>query len=120
MILLEKGFKVQIFPNKEQKKLMFKSFGCARFAYNWALNKQIENYKKGGKFISDGDLRKEFTKLKNKEEFFLLKEVNNNVTKKAIKDLCKAYKNFFNKKAKHPKFKSKKKSKKVFIMMWKE
>lgn len=34
---MEKGFKVQIFPNKEQRKLMFKSFGCKRFAYNWAL-----------------------------------------------------------------------------------
>lgn len=37
---VEKSFKVQIFPNKEQQKLMFKSFGCARFAYNWALNIQ--------------------------------------------------------------------------------
>ena len=111
---MEKGFKVQIFPNKEQKELMFKSFGCARFAYNWALNKQNENHENGGKFISDMDLRKEFTKLKKKEEFKWLNEVNNNVTKQAIKDLCKAYKNFFNKKAEHPSFKSKKKSKKSF------
>ena len=111
---MEKGFKVQIFPNEEQKKMMFKSFGCARFAYNWALNRQIENYEKYGKIISDGDLRKEFTQLKKKEEFLWLNEVNNNVTKKSIKDLCKAYKNFFDKKSKHPKFKSKKKSKKSF------
>ena len=55
---MEKSFKVQIFPNKEQQKLMFKSFGCARFAYNWGLNRQEENYKNGGKFISDGELRK--------------------------------------------------------------
>ena len=111
---MEKGFKVQIFPNKEQKELMFKSFGCARFAYNWALAREKENYEKGGKFISDMDLRKEFTQLKKKEEFKWLNEINNNVTKQAIKDLCKAYKNFFNKKAKHPRFKSKKKSKKSF------
>ena len=111
---MEKGFKVQIFPNKEQKELMFKSFGCARFAYNWALAKEKENYEKGGKFISDMDLRKEFTQLKKKEEFKWLNEINNNVTKQAIKDLCKAYKNFFKKKAEHPRFKSKKKSKKSF------
>ena len=111
---MEKGFKIQIFPNEEQKELMFKSFGCARFAYNWALTKQEENYKNGGKFISDNILRKEFTQLKKKEEFKWLNEINNNVTKQAIKDLCKAYRNFFNKKAEYPRFKSKKKSKKSF------
>ena len=111
---MEKGFKIQIFPNKEQKELMFKSFSCARFAYNWALARQEENYKNGGKFISDNVLRKEFTQLKKKEEFKWLNEINNNVTKQAIKDLCKAYRNFFNKKAEYPRFKSKKKSKKSF------
>lgn len=108
---VEKSFKVQIFPNKEQQKLMFKSFGCARFAYNWALNRQKENYENGGKFIQDSELRKAFTKLKKQEEFKWLKEVNNNVCKQAIKDLCKAYKSFFKGISKHPTFKSKKKSK---------
>lgn len=108
---MEKSFKVQIFPNKEQQKLMFKSFGCARFAYNWALNLQQENYKSGGKFIQDGYLRKQFTQLKKQEEFSWLKEINNNVTKQAIKDLCKSYKSFFKGITKYPKFKSKKKSK---------
>ena len=111
---MKKGFKIQIFPNKKQQELMFKSFGCARFAYNWALAKEKENYENGGKFIYDGELRKEFTQLKKKEEFKWINEVNNNVTKQAIKDLCKAYKKFFNKEAKHPRFKSKKKSKKSF------
>ena len=111
---MNKGYKVQIFPNEEQKLLMFKSFGCNRFAYNWALNKQQENYKNGGKFINDGDLRKEFTQLKKQEDFKWLKEVNNNVTKQAIKDLCKAYKSFFKGISKYPNYKSKKKSKQSF------
>lgn len=66
---MEKGFKVEILQNEEQRKLMFKSFGCKRFAYNWALEKQIKNYENSGKFISDGDLRKEFTQFKKQEEF---------------------------------------------------
>ena len=111
---MNKGYKIQIFPNEEQKKLMFKSFGCKRFAYNWALAKQQENYKNGGKFINDGTLRKEFTQLKRQEEFKWLKEVNNNVTKQAIKDLCKTYKSFFEGVSKYPKYKSKKKSKQSF------
>ena len=43
-----KSFKVQIFPNKKQQELMFKSFNCARFAYNWALERQKSNYENGG------------------------------------------------------------------------
>lgn len=108
---MEKSFKIQIFPNKKQKELMFKSFGCSRFAYNWALNIQQENYKNGGKFLSDGDLRKQFTQFKKQDDYKWLKEVNNNVTKQAIKDLCKSYKSFFKGISKYPKFKSKKKSK---------
>ncbi|APR02442.1 transposase, IS605 OrfB family (plasmid) [Clostridium botulinum] len=108
---MEKGFKIQIFPNKEQQILMFKSFGCARFAYNWALAKEKENYKNGGKFIPDKQLRKEFTQLKKQNEYKWLNEISCNVTKQAIKDCCKAYKNFFKGINKYPKFKSKKKSK---------
>ena len=105
------SYKVKLHPNKEQKALMFKSFGTARFAYNWALARQIDNRENGGKFISDGDLRKEFTQFKKLEGNEWIKEVNNNVAKQAIKDLCTAYKNFFKGNAQFPKFKSKRKSK---------
>ncbi|WP_423230919.1 helix-turn-helix domain-containing protein, partial [Clostridium botulinum] len=60
---------------------MFKSFGCARFAYNWALAKEKENYKNGGKFIPDKQLRKEFTQLKKQNEYKWLNEISCNVTK---------------------------------------
>ena len=66
------------------------------------------SYKNGGKFISDGDLRKEFTQLKKTEEYGWLNHVSNNVTKQAIKDACEAYKRFFKGLAKFPKFKSRK------------
>ena len=76
--------------------------------YNWALAKEQENYKNGRKFISDGDLRKEFTQLKKTEEYGWLNNVSNNVTKQAMKDACDAYKRFFKGLAKFPKFKSRK------------
>jgi len=77
------------------------------------FNKQEENYKINNKFISDNDLRKEITILK-KSELTWLNQVSNNVAKQAVKDACNAYKNFFNKLSKKPKFKSKKKSKLSF------
>lgn len=105
-----KTIRVMLLPNNKQKTKLFQYADTARFAYNWALSKERENYKNGGKFISDGDLRKEFTQLKKTDEYAWLNNISNNVTKQAIKDACEAYKNFFKGYAKFPRFKSKKHS----------
>ena len=97
-----------LIPNNKQNTKLFRYANTARFAYNWALGREKENYKNGGKFLSDSDLRKEFTQLKKTEEYSWLKEVSNNVTKQAIKDACHAYKRFFKGCSKFPKFKSRK------------
>ena len=107
---MQKAIKVMLIPNKVQNTKMFRYAGASRFAYNWALAKQKENYEKGEKFISDSELRKEFTRLRNSAEYVWLQNISNNVTKQAIKDACNAYKNFFKGFQKYPRFKSKKKA----------
>lgn len=107
------SMKVRLYPTKEQEEKLWKSVGTARFVYNWTLARQEENYRTGGKFISDGDLRKKLTQLK-KTELTWLNEVSNNVSKQAVKDACNAYKRFFKGLSDKPKFKSKRKSKKSF------
>ena len=92
-----KSMRLKLLPNNKQRTKLFQFAGCSRFAYNWALDKQMENYYAGRKPQSDYDLRKEFTVLRNSGEKPWLLEVSNNVTKQAIKDLCIAYKNFFRK-----------------------
>ena len=47
-----------LLPNNKQRTKLFQYANTARFAYNWALAREHENYKNGGKFISDGELRK--------------------------------------------------------------
>ena len=111
-----KTLKIMLIPNNKQKSKLFKSAGVARFAYNWALGREQENYKNGGNFLSDYDLRKEFTKLKSTEEYKWLNDYSNNITKQAIKDACLAYKRFFKGQSAFPKFKSKRKSKPSFYM----
>ena len=105
--------KVRIYPTKEQEQKLWQSIGTARFIYNYTLAKQEENYRNGGKFISDGVIRKELTQLK-KSELSWLNKVSNNVTKQAVKDACNGYKRFFEGLANKPKFKSRKKSKASF------
>ena len=103
-----KSIKVRLNPNNKQRTKLFQYAGCARFAYNWAIARQQENYKQGSKFLSDSELRKELTQLKKLQEYQWLNRVSNNVTKQAIKDACNAYKRFFKGQCKYPKFKSKK------------
>ena len=105
-----RSIKVRLNPNNKQLTKLFQYAGCARFAYNWAIAREQENYKQGNKFLSDNKLRKEFTQLKKLEEYKWLNEVSNNVTKQAIKDACNAYKRFFKGQCKHPNFKTKKHS----------
>ena len=103
-----KTIKVVLLPNNKQKTKLFEYADASRFAYNWALARVQENYKNGEKFMSDRDLRKEFTQLKKTSEYAWLNNISNNVTKQAIKDACKAYVRFFNKLSKYPRFKTKK------------
>lgn len=101
-------------PNNKQKTKLFQFSDAARFVYNWTLEQEQENYKNENKFLFDNDLRKKFTLLKKKEGYKWLNEVSNEVTKQAIKDACDAYIRFFKGKAKHPKFKSRKRNKPSF------
>ena len=103
-----------LLPNNKQRTKMFQYANAARFAYNWAIAEEQQKYRSDNKFISDYDLRKEFTKFKQQEENKWLYNISNDVTKQAIKDACIAYKNFFNHKQKLPKFKSKRKCKPKF------
>lgn len=105
-----------LIPNNKQKTKLIQCFGVSRFAYNWTLGKQQENYKNGGKFISDNELRKEFTKLKKTKEYEWLNQYSNNIPKQAIKDACDSYKRFFKGYSKFPRFKSKKKSRPSFYV----
>lgn len=105
-----KSIKVRLNPNNKQLTKLFRYAGCARFAYNWAIARQQENYKQGNSFLLDNDLRKEFTQLKKSEEYKWLNDVSNNVMKQAIKDACNTYKRFFKRQCKYPKFKIKKHS----------
>ena len=105
--------KVRLYPSEIQEQKLWKSVNTARFIYNWTLARQEENYKNGGKFISNNELRKEITQLK-KNELSWLNEVSNNVAKQSVKDACNSYERFFKGLSNKPKFKSKKKSKKSF------
>lgn len=104
-----KGFKIRLYPTKEQETLFYKHIECQRYVYNWALNLNNELYKSEERKYSSTDLGKMLTQYK--KEMTWLNEVSNATLKQSIRDLDKAYTNFFKKRARLPRFKSKKKSK---------
>ena len=106
-----KGFKTMIYPTKEQADKIIKFCNASRFAYNWAIALEEENYKNGGKFISGYDLTKRFTQFKKQEGNEWLKEISGRALKVAILNASTSYDNFFKGRSKYPKFKTKKRSK---------
>ena len=112
---MKKSLKIRLLPTVEQELLMLKSIGCSRFAYNWALNRCNELYKQKVEY-NMSNIRKEFTKLKKEEEFKWLNEVSNKTMVESMRNLDKAFKRFFKKQSKYPRFKTKRKSRQSFYV----
>ena len=104
---INRTYKFRLYPNKAQTELLAKHFGCSRFVYNYFLNQRKEQYRLTGKSDNYYAQAKTLTTLKKQEETAWLKEVNSQTLQFAIRSLEAAYTNFFKKRAKFPKFKSK-------------
>lgn len=96
-----KAYKFRLYPNKEQKELLNKSFGCTRFIYNYYLGKSKENgYLNPYAYIQDY--------VNNlKYEYPFLIEVDSILIRKSIFNLDNAYQRYFKDNTFYPKFKSK-------------
>ena len=102
---MHKAHEIRLYPTKSQEIFFRKSCGVSRFAYNWALNNWNEKYKNGEK-TSAYSLIKELNLIK-KEDFPWMQETGKCASQYAIHNVEKAFKNFFKKNAKCPKFKKK-------------
>ncbi|VWD43201.1 DNA-cytosine methyltransferase [Burkholderia lata] len=99
------AFKFELMPNGEQQRDMRRFAGSCRFVYNKALALQKENYEAGGKFIGYVAMAKHLTEWRNGSETPWLKDAPVHPLQHALKDMGRAYKNFFAKRAAFPKFK---------------
>ena len=90
-----RGYRIKIFPNEEQKKMIHKSFGCTRFIYNWCIDRISENYNETKKILSSIELQKEIVILKKQVEYSWLNEVSANMLKQVTIDCSNAYKRWF-------------------------
>lgn len=110
-------YQYRIYPNKDQKILLNKHFGCTRWIYNHFLAFQRDHYEmykdtKRNKYVGYVEMANALPKLK--EEYEWLKEINSQSLQQSLKDLDQGYKRFFEMIGNKPVFKSKNNSKNSF------
>ena len=103
-----KAFKFRLDPEEDQLILLSKHFGCARFIFNRFLEEKQRYYKDNGSTLNYNNCSGIMTDLKKQEEYEWLCEVNSQSLQVSLKNLETAFGNFFRKKSKFPRFKSKK------------
>jgi len=101
------AFKFELMPNGEQQRDMRRFAGSCRFVYNRALALQKENYEAGNPFIGYVPMAAHLPVWKRAPDTAWLKDTPSQALQHALKDLERAYKNFFAHRADFPRFKRK-------------
>ena len=101
-----KSIRYRIYPNKEQRDLILKTFGCSRFVYNYMLERSIEAHENGVSLYTRNSFNYLLPSLR--QEFVWLKEVDSTALTSANDNLATAFSSFFKKNANFPKFHKKK------------
>ena len=101
------AFKFELQPNGEQQRTMRRFAGSCRFVFNKALALQQTRHEQGEKKLSYAGLCKALTEWKAQPETLWLKETHSQPLQQTLKDLERAYVNFFEQRADFPRFKKK-------------
>jgi len=95
-------------PTRSEQQSLNNMAGARRWVWNWALGRWKDTYETTGKSISLKQLSAELTALKQQPETAWLNEVDSQALQQVLKDLRQAFTNFFEKQARYPRFKGRK------------
>jgi putative transposase len=96
----------RFYPSERQTRSLARTFGCVRVAYNTALRLRADSFKEG-KTINYNASSAALTAQKKTDAFKYLNEVSSVPLQQSLRHLQTAYSNFFSKRSKFPRFKSK-------------
>jgi len=103
---MHRAIKIKLIPTSKQATQLDQVMGCSRWWWNYSLNLCITTYRETGKGLSQVALNKVLPKLKKQEETKWLAECYSQILQSTTLNLTRAFKNFFDKRAKFPRFKS--------------
>ena len=101
-----KAYCYRIYPTNVQQQILRRQFGAVRFVYNYFLAEQQDRYEKKEPHLSFFDLCHKLVELKQSDDRAWLYRTNAQSLCQSLKNLDAAYQNFFQKRAGHPRFKS--------------
>jgi putative transposase len=105
-MIVQKAFKYRFFPSDEQAAQLGRTFGCARYVYNQALEFRGKSWQQEKKSVGYHETASKLTEWKKEPEKSFLSEVSSVVLQQSLLNLDSAFTNFFEKRAQYPKFKS--------------
>ena len=111
-MIVQKSYKFRTEPTPEQEQSFVHFAGCRRWVWNWALSRKREVYRATGKGIYAKALCQELTALRR--ELRWLQECQAQLLQQTLRDLDKAFEAFFEKRARFPRLKSRKRSPHAF------
>ncbi|MCX4909490.1 RNA-guided endonuclease TnpB family protein [Streptomyces sp. NBC_00878] len=108
---VKRAFKYRCYPTDAQAAELSRTFGCVRKVYNMALAARTEAWTRQER-VNYNATSAMLTTWKKTEELAYLNEVSSVPLQQTLRHLQTAFTNFFGKRAKYPRFKSRKKSRK--------
>ena len=108
MTTVNRGYRIQIYPNEEQRSKLNRTFGCVRWLYNQLLNMQNLRYETepDARFLGTYNLNYILTQVK--KEYPWLCEADSTALQNVSDRITSAFRNYFDKNARHPRFHAKK------------
>jgi putative transposase len=100
----KRAYRYRFYPTPEQANVLARTFGCARFVYNWALRLRTDAYYEHHERISYHAASAALTTLKQQPETAWLTEVSSVPLQQALRHLDTAFRNFFDGRARYPAF----------------
>jgi putative transposase len=104
---MKAGYRFRFYPSAPQRRMLGRTFGCVRYVYNRALRLREDAYAENKTKISYAQTSAALTQWKKEPDLVWLREVSCVPLQQCLRHLQAAYRNFFEKRAAYPRFKSK-------------
>ena len=113
---MQLAFKYRVYPTREQANLLARTFGCARYVYNWGLAMRRDAWRERKESISFLETGRRLTALKREPDTNWLREVSCVPLREALRHLDRAFVNFFAGRASYPQFKKRRSTQSAHFM----
>jgi putative transposase len=105
--MTERAYRYRFYPTQEQEQLLRRTLGCVRLVYNKALHTRTEAWYVRQERVGYNETSGMLTQWKKQEDLQFLNEVSSVPLQQGLRNLQKAFANFWAGRAKYPNFKKK-------------